>query len=94
VIVIRFSFDFGIKRLEMGEAVFTDITHHFQAAIGERSEIANQIGPPITTAHHSDFYLFCHTINSISMFFSFKYLRHLQPDPHPAAVRRLMGYRH
>ena len=54
--VIRLAFDFGIQRLEMSQAIFADIAHHLHAAIGERSEIADQIGPPIAAAHHTDFY--------------------------------------
>jgi hypothetical protein len=60
----------------MSQAIFADITHHLHAAIGKRPEIADQIRPPIAATYHTDFYWFCHIINSIWFLSLSQHLRH------------------
>src|ERR1039457_6903985 len=52
----------------MRQALFTDVAHHFQTAIGKRSEIAYQIGPPVTAAYNSNFNLLCHITTLVCSF--------------------------
>src|ERR1035441_2702442 len=81
----------------MSQAVFTDITHHLQAAIGKRPEIADQIRSPIAAPHHSDFYWFCHVINSISILSLARHFRHPGPEPRLPSLfsqTNATGWRH
>src|SRR5437868_800670 len=60
VVEIPLPFHIRIQRPEMFQPLFADIAHHFETAVRERSEIANQIGPPITTADDTNFDLLIH----------------------------------
>jgi hypothetical protein len=60
---IRGALDFGVKRGQMLEALLADVAHHFEAAIGQGTEITDEIGSPIPATDYSDFYLLCHVIS-------------------------------
>ncbi len=67
VIVIRLAFNFRIKRFEMSQAAFTDVTHHFQAAIGSDLKLRIKFGPQYPQPTTPTFIGFVITYNIINL---------------------------
>src|ERR1051326_1473821 len=58
VVEIPLAFYIRIQRSEMFKPLLAEVAHHFEAALGKRLEIANEIGSPISTADDTDYDLF------------------------------------
>src|SRR5579862_6089699 len=66
----------------MRQALFTDVAHDPEIAIGKGSKIAHQVRTPISTPYHSNLYSFCH-ITALVCFLPYSNVPAVPPSPLP-----------